>query len=118
MLSMAKIASGLTMKPEMKALPEDSHRPSSAAMLNGGAFGVLHQWGLAPNPKSYELAYLYLNEFDQRLRAEVAQLVGADMKLSPDAIGALRIKYVSEEANGQRSEKIGDALSGNLKQVG
>jgi diguanylate cyclase len=115
---MPKIASGLTMKPEMKALPEGSNRPSSAAMPNVGAFGVLHQWGLAPNPKSYELAYLYLNEADKRLRADIAQLVGADMKLSPDAIGALRIKHIPEEANGQRSEKIGDALSGELKQAG
>lgn len=106
------------MKTQMKALPERSNTPPPTTMPNVGAFGVLRQWGLAPNPKSYELAYLYLNGADGGFRADIAQLVGADMKLSLDALSVLRIKHVSEEANGQRGEKIGDALSGELRQVG
>jgi len=82
--------------------------------------GLLAEWGLAPAPNSYELAYFYLDGGSQRLAEAVRRELDAHGKLSDEVLADLRMQFFPGNARGKRVEEIGTALDreiGNLAGV-
>lgn len=83
-------------------------------------FGLLAEWGLSPEPNSYEIAYFYLDGGSQRLVEGVRREIEAHGRLSEKAVTDLRLRCFPENARAKRIEEIGVALSretGNLAEV-
>ena len=78
---------------------------------------LLHMWGLAADPRNYEVAFLYLQRTNTALNGAVDAILARGDRLERAHIDKLRERYVGTEKVARRIADIGERLHDEVDQV-
>jgi diguanylate cyclase len=78
---------------------------------------LLHAWGLPADPRSYEIAFLYLQRTNTALNGAVDAILARGEKIGRPQVEKLRERYLPAEKVARRIADIGERLTDEVEQV-
>jgi len=78
---------------------------------------LLHGWGLAADPRNYEVAFLYLQKSNPGLNGAIDAVRARGDSLTRQHIDKLRERYLATEKVARRMADIGERLTDEVDQV-